>query len=157
MRFVSAAALAVLLAGCGGATSANNAAAGTATGGNTARADATQQRPIPCSVERHGMGAVINGSTDAACDNSVDPQTLGLDELIRIIPDQHPSFYYILARRLFDAGRRDEAVYWFYAGQLRYTFAWPATPISRRIRSRPCSARCRRRSGVRSTNMALAI
>lgn len=120
MRFVSAAALAALLSGCGGATNANNAAAGPAPRGNAAQADAARPRPIPCSVERHGMGAVVNGATDAACDSSVDPQTIGLDELIRIIPDQHPAFYYILAKRLFDAGRRDEAVFWMYAGQLRY-------------------------------------
>ena len=112
--------LGLALAGCGGAggNAADNGASG---GGNAARqADATAQRPIPCSVQRHGMGAVVNGSADAGCDNSVDPQTIALDELIRIVPDQHPSFYYILAQRLFAAGRRDDAVFWFYAGQLRY-------------------------------------
>jgi len=120
MRFGSAAALAALLAGCSGATGGNNATAANVTAPATNQADAARQRPVPCSVERHGMGAVINGSADAACDNSVDPQAMALDGLIRIIPDQHPAFYYILAKRLFDANRRDEAVFWFYAGQLRY-------------------------------------
>lgn len=110
--------LGLALAGCGGA--GGNAAANGSGGGNSAQADATAQRPVPCSVQRHGMGAVVNGSTDAGCDDSVDPQTIALDELIRIVPDQHPSFYYILAQRLFAGGRRDEAVFWFYAGQLRY-------------------------------------
>src|SRR5205085_9647692 len=83
--------------------------------------DAAQQRPIPCSVQAHGMGAVTNGTAaQGSCDNSVDPQTVALDELIRIVPDQHPSFYYILASRLYAANRKDEAVFWMYAGQLRY-------------------------------------
>ncbi len=110
--------VAFALAGCGGG--AGNAVANGTGSGNAAQADAASARPVPCSVQRHGMGAVINGSTDAGCDNSVDPQSVALDELIRIVPDQHPSFYYILAQRLFAANRRDEAVFWFYAGQLRY-------------------------------------
>lgn len=48
------------------------------------------------------------------------PERIALDELIRIIPDQHPAFYYVLASRLFAANRRDEAMFYFYAGQLRY-------------------------------------
>jgi len=122
MRIGLAAALAALVAGCGG-TAGNDGTAANALsgGGNSARADATQQRPIPCSVQAHGMGAVVNGTaSQGECDRSVDPQRIALDELIRIVPDQHPSFYYILAQRLFAAGRRDEAVFWFYAGQLRY-------------------------------------
>lgn len=111
-----AASLGLALAGCGGGADGNDAAATE----NAPQADATAQRPIPCSVQRHGMGAVINGTAGAECDSSVDPQSVALDELIRIVPDQHPSFYYILAQRLFAAGRRDDAVFWFYAGQLRY-------------------------------------
>jgi hypothetical protein len=45
---------------------------------------------------------------------------MDLDRLIAIIPAQHPAFYYILATRLFEANRKDEALFWFYAGQLRY-------------------------------------
>jgi hypothetical protein len=124
MRITFMIALAGCIAACGGGTGTNATAGGnTAAPGNipaSSGPDAARQRPVPCSVERHGMGAVINGSTDAACDNSVDPQTMALDELIRIVPDQHPSFYYILANRLYVANRKDEAVFWFYAGQLRY-------------------------------------
>ena len=120
MRIGFMIALAGTVAACGGA-GGNNAAGGNAGGGNTPQADATQQRPIPCPVQAHGLGAAINGTaSQGECDNSVDPQTMPLDELIRIIPDQHPSFYYVLAQRLFAANRRDEAVFWFYAGQLRY-------------------------------------
>jgi hypothetical protein len=111
--------LALALAGCGAAGGANNAVAAADT-----RADAAREKAIPCSVQAHGMGAVVGRLRERperpACDDSVDPQRLALGELIRIIPDQHPSFYYILAARLFAANRKDDAVYWFYAGQLRY-------------------------------------
>lgn len=130
MRFVSAAALAALLSGCGGATSANNAAgpaaggnavAGNVTGAAVTQGDAAGERSIPCSLQAHGLGAEVNGTaSQGPCDDSVGAEYMPLDELIRVIPDHHPAFYYILARRLFDAGRRDEAVFWFYAGQLRY-------------------------------------
>jgi hypothetical protein len=112
--------LALALAGCGGAV---DNASGNETGGS-AQADAAQPRPIPCSVQRHGASAILNSmegrKETAACDDSVEPHAMPLDELTRIIPDQHPSFYYILAQRLFAEGRRDDAVFWFYAGQLRY-------------------------------------
>jgi len=107
--------LALALLGCNGAD--GNASANQAAG---PQADAASQRPIPCMVQRHGMTAVIGGKQGAACDDSVDPQHMPLDALIRIIPDQHPALYYTLAARLFEAGRRDDAVFWFYAGQLRY-------------------------------------
>lgn len=109
------------LAACGGSAGNNAQPANVAGGGNSVRADAAQQQAIPCMVQDHGMAAVVDGSaSQEGCDRSVDPQTVALDELIRIIPDQHPAFYYVLAQRLFAAGRRDEAVFWLYAGQLRY-------------------------------------
>ena len=105
------------LAACGSESTANGS-------GGAAQADAVRERPIPCTVQAHGMGAVLGAASGkpggASCDNSVDPQRVPLEELIRIIPDQHPAFYYILASRLFAANRKDEAVFWFYAGQLRY-------------------------------------
>ncbi len=36
------------------------------------------------------------------------------------IENRHPSAYYILAAKQFNAGERDDAVFWFYTGQLRY-------------------------------------
>ncbi|MHC1548747.1 hypothetical protein [Phyllobacterium sp. K27] len=44
------------------------------------------------------------------------------------ITSSHPSAYYILASKLFAAGDRDEAIVWFYAGQLRYRFHLAAHP-----------------------------
>lgn len=43
-----------------------------------------------------------------------------LDGLTRDVEHLHPVAMMFLARRLFDAGRRDEAVFWFYEAQLRW-------------------------------------
>jgi hypothetical protein len=119
MRIGLMIALAGVVAACGG-TAGNNPAAGNVTG-NTAQADAAREKLLPCSVQAHGFGDVLRDAPEPAeCDDSVDVETIGLDELIRIIPDQHPAFYYTLAARLFAANRKQEAVFWFYAGQLRY-------------------------------------
>lgn len=121
--------LALALAGCGGA--------GAGAGGNQVaadnRADAAREKLLPCSVQAHGFGGVLREAPEPAeCDDSVDPQTIGLDALIRIAPDSHPAFHYVLAARLFEAGRRDEAVFWFYAGQLRYRIRLACHPNLRR-------------------------
>lgn len=44
------------------------------------------------------------------------------------LPGEHPAAYYLYAQRLFGEGRRDDAVFWFYAGQLRYRFHLRANP-----------------------------
>ena len=49
-----------------------------------------------------------------------DPASLSIEQLRSTIENQHPACYYILAEKLFAAGKKDEAVFWFYAGQLRY-------------------------------------
>lgn len=40
----------------------------------------------------------------------------------------HPAVYYAFAKRLFAQGRKDDAVFWFYLGQLRYRFYLLANP-----------------------------
>ncbi|QLF92624.1 hypothetical protein HW090_05235 [Pseudomonas sp. ABC1] len=40
----------------------------------------------------------------------------------------HPSTLYMHARKLFEEGRRDEAVVWFYIGQLRFRYHLLANP-----------------------------
>ena len=52
--------------------------------------------------------------------SAVDPSSLSIDQLKNGIENQHPSAFYILAQKLFTAGQKDDAVFWFYAGQLRY-------------------------------------
>ncbi len=49
------------------------------------------------------------------------------------LPSLHPVEYYQYAQRLFNEGHRDDAVFWFYVGQLRYRFylsANPTLPVS---------------------------
>lgn len=46
------------------------------------------------------------------------------------LPDSHPVNYYIYSEQLFRAGRKDQALQWFYAGQLRYRFLRSAVPGS---------------------------
>jgi hypothetical protein len=44
------------------------------------------------------------------------------DQLKAHIENKHPATYYKLAGKLFQDGQKDEAVFWFYLGQLRYRF-----------------------------------
>lgn len=44
------------------------------------------------------------------------------------LPSAHPATYYGYAMRLFKENRRDDAVFWFYAGQLRFRFHLSANP-----------------------------
>jgi hypothetical protein len=57
-----------------------------------------------------------------------DFQRLTPDQIKTGIEKRHPAALYILAGKLFEAGARDEAVFWFYAGQLRYRFHLAANP-----------------------------
>jgi hypothetical protein len=45
-----------------------------------------------------------------------------VEELKHAIEQKHPAAYYILASKLFEENKKDEAVFWFYTGQLRYRF-----------------------------------
>ena len=44
------------------------------------------------------------------------------------LPASHPSNYYAYATRLFHDGSKDDAVFWFYVGQIRYRFYLSAHP-----------------------------
>ena len=57
-----------------------------------------------------------------------DPTKKTPEQLKKGIENQHPATYYILAQKLFESGKKDEAVFWFYAGQLRYRFHLLANP-----------------------------
>src|SRR5260370_28196496 len=63
------------------------------------------------------IGFVVLSVLDAAAQ---DPATLSIEQVRNTIENQHPSGFYILAAKLFAAGKKDEAVFWFYAGQLLY-------------------------------------
>lgn len=47
-------------------------------------------------------------------------------ELLKGIGERHPAEYLLLAASLMKAGRSDEAVFWYYAGQLRYRYYYAA-------------------------------
>jgi hypothetical protein len=49
-------------------------------------------------------------------------ENLSTTELEAQAPQLHPAALYMLAARLLDAGRGQEAANWMYAGQLRYRF-----------------------------------
>ena len=44
------------------------------------------------------------------------------------LADSHPAVFYAYAQRLFADGRREEAVTWFYVGQLRFRLHLAASP-----------------------------
>jgi hypothetical protein len=54
--------------------------------------------------------------------------TMTLAQVEASLPRAHPAEYYLYAQRLFQSGRKDDAVFWFYVGQLRYRFYLSANP-----------------------------
>ena len=65
---------------------------------------------------------------------TANAQSGGLEEqtpaqLKAKIEAKHPAAYYTLAAKLFkDTATKEEAVFWFYVGQLRYRYYLKATP-----------------------------
>jgi hypothetical protein len=57
-----------------------------------------------------------------------DLQKLPPAKIETALPNHHPSAYYGYAIRLFDQGKKDDAVFWYYVGQLRYRFHLKANP-----------------------------
>jgi len=55
-------------------------------------------------------------------------KTLPAAEVEKMLPREHPSSYYMYAGRLFSEGKKDDAIFWFYVGQLRYRFHLRANP-----------------------------
>jgi hypothetical protein len=79
---------------------------------------------LACSVA-FALVATL-GQAPAASPDDFHRQTP--EQLKAGIEKQHPAAYYVLAGKLFEAGQKDEAVFWFYAGQLRYRFHLAANP-----------------------------
>ena len=59
---------------------------------------------------------------DAMNQGQVDLAQQTPEEIIAGAERAHPAALYVLASKLMGAGRLDEAVRWFYIGQLRYRF-----------------------------------
>jgi hypothetical protein len=53
-------------------------------------------------------------------------------QMIASIEREHPAAYYELAIQLFREGKEDEAVFWFYTGQIRYRARLATHPELRR-------------------------
>jgi hypothetical protein len=60
--------------------------------------------------------------------NAESAMTLPEAEVETGLPKSHPSAYYTYAMRLFRADRKNDAVKWFYIGQLRYRYHLRANP-----------------------------
>ena len=56
----------------------------------------------------------------AAGDIANQPVSGSLEELAGSIEHEHPLAAFELSKRLWEAGRKDEAVFFFYLGQLRF-------------------------------------
>lgn len=50
------------------------------------------------------------------------------EEVENALAGSHPSTLYAYSSRLFQEGQKDEAVFWFYAGQLRFRYLLAANP-----------------------------
>src|SRR6266700_540887 len=69
----------------------------------------------PCVVARAGL-------------SPEDLRKLPPTQIEAALPSEHPASYYCYASRLFAEGKKDDAVVWFYIGQLRYRIYLKATP-----------------------------
>ncbi len=65
------------------------------------------------------LAALVLGSTVGPRARAEDLTDQAPAQIERGIEAKHPAAYYVLAAKLFREGRRDEAVFWFYLGQLR--------------------------------------
>ena len=68
------------------------------------------------------------GAGSAAGDIANEPVSGSVEELARGIEHQHPVAALELSKRLWEAGRKDEAVFFFYLGQLRFRARLLANP-----------------------------
>jgi len=77
-----------------------------------------------------GLGCLAAGEKEQARakDPTEDLMTMSPEQIEKGIEKQHPAAYYILAEKLLASGQKDEAVFWFYAGQLRFRFHIAANP-----------------------------
>jgi hypothetical protein len=98
-------------------------------GGTVAPDGANAESAISAAAGRGAGSTIPNPGPDgAAVLSPSEIKTLPLAEIEQRLPRAHPSAYYEYAARLFNEGRKDDAVVWFYVGQLRYRFLLLANP-----------------------------
>jgi len=72
--------------------------------------------------------AVLGSASSEAGLLPADVQALPHDQVERMLPASHPSSYYGYAARLFHEGTKEDAVFWFYVGEIRYRFHLAVNP-----------------------------
>ena len=73
--------------------------------------------------------AVVGVLRGVACAESGNLAEQNPTQLKAGIEAKHPAAYYTLAAKLFkDSATKQEAIFWFYVGQLRYRYYLKATP-----------------------------
>jgi hypothetical protein len=74
------------------------------------------------------FGLLLTAASSRAALSPEQINRLPAREIEQALPAEHPAPYYLYAGRLFGEGRKDDAVFWFYVGQLRYRFHLMANP-----------------------------
>lgn len=74
------------------------------------------------------VASLIAASTSWASLRPEEIKTLPYAAIEKKLPAEHPSAYYSYAARLFADGKKDDAVFWFYVGQIRYRAHLKANP-----------------------------
>lgn len=86
----------------------------------------------PCRHMKHPFLLLAAGVFLAAtCFGALTPEDIRTKphaDIEKALPSEHPSAYYGYAARLFAEGKRDESIFWFYAGQIRYRVHLRANP-----------------------------
>ncbi|WP_294443289.1 hypothetical protein [uncultured Sphingomonas sp.] len=76
------------------------------------------------------LGATTAGSAQENKMTLSDPAKQTPSQIMADAENVHPAALYILAAKLMAEGRMDEAVRWFYIGQLRYRFHLASKPVT---------------------------
>lgn len=75
------------------------------------------------------MVCMVLAEVPASAEMTLDDiRTKPTAEVEAELPSTHPAFYYAYALRLFGENRKDDAVFWFYAGQIRHRFHLSVNP-----------------------------
>ena len=103
------------------------------------------QLPSPLKSRAAGLFALALLAVTLTCDPIIEAGQVGtsansglIDGIDRLstseiearLPNSHPVNYYLYAGRLWKEGSKDQAVFWYYVGQLRFRFLLAAEPDS---------------------------
>jgi hypothetical protein len=66
------------------------------------------------------LAMLLGAMSTAGAQGKGDFAKKSTKDMLASVAAEHPASYYVLAKRLFEEGQKDEAVFWFYTGQIRY-------------------------------------